>query len=78
MQAHVLPCPSSIRLPKEQGHGFPVFIEREEQREIIRQECIAAHNHYQETGLHVPHAEVKEWIAQLRQGKKADAPKCHI
>ena len=54
------------------------FVEREEQREAIRRECIAAHEHYQQTGLHVSHAEVKEWIAKLRQGKKVEAPECHI
>ena len=54
------------------------FVEREEKREALRQECIAAHEHYQLTGLHVSHAEVKEWIAGLRQGKKVAPPKCHI
>ena len=54
------------------------FVEREEKREAIRQECIAAHEHYQQTGLHVSHAEVKEWMAGLRQGKKAEPPECHI
>jgi predicted transcriptional regulator len=53
------------------------FVEREEKREAIRQECIAAHEHYQQTGLHVSHAEVKAWVAQIRRGKKAKAPKCH-
>ena len=54
------------------------FVEREEKRETIRQECVAAHEHYQQTGLHVSHAEVKEWIAGLRQGKKVEPPKCHM
>ena len=53
------------------------FVEREEKHEAIRQECIAAHEHYQQTGLHVSHAEVKEWIARLRQGKKVEPPQCH-
>ncbi len=54
------------------------FVEREEKREAIRQECIAAHEHYQQTGLHLTQAEVKEWIARLRQGKQANMPTCHI
>lgn len=58
--------------------AIAAFVDREEKREAIRQECIAAHEHYQQTGQHVSHAEVKEWIAQIRQGKKAKAPKCHI
>ena len=53
------------------------FVEREEKREAIRKECIAAHEHYEQTGLHVRHAEVKEWIAKLRQGKKVEPPRCH-
>ena len=58
--------------------AITAFVEREEKREAIRQECIAAHEHYQQTGLHVTQAEVKDWIAQLRQGKQVGAPKCHI
>jgi len=54
------------------------FVEREEKREAIRQECIAAHEHYQQTGQYVSHAEVKEWITDLRQGKKVEPPKCHM
>lgn len=54
------------------------FVEREEKREALRRECLAAHEHYRQTGLHATQAEVKDWIARLRQGKQADAPKCHI
>ena len=54
------------------------FVEREEKREAVRQECLAAHDHYQQTGLHVSHAEVKEWIAALREGKDGKAPQCHL
>lgn len=46
-------------------------------RESIRHECILAQKHYRQTGLHVTQTEVKEWIAQIRQGKNVDAPKCH-
>lgn len=53
------------------------FTEREEKHEAIRQECIAAREHYQQTGLHVTHTEVKTWIAQLRQGKMVVPPQCH-
>ena len=58
--------------------AIAAFVEREEKREAIRQECIVAHEHYEKTGLHVTNAEVKEWIGQLRQGKKVEPPKCHI
>ena len=58
--------------------AIAAFVDREEKREAIRQECIAAHEHYQQTGLHVSHDEVKKWISELRQSKKAEPPKCHI
>lgn len=46
-------------------------------RELLRHECILAQRHYHQAGLHVTQAEVKEWIAQNRQGKNVDAPKYH-
>ena len=87
MQAQTSPI--SIRLPAElkarvqslasmRQRSTNALVEREEKREALRQECIAAHDHYRQTGLHVTQAEVKDWIARLRQDKQADAPKCHI
>ncbi len=58
--------------------AITAFVEREEKREALRQECIAAHNHYEQTGLHVTNAEAKDWIEALRQGKKVERPKCHM
>ena len=58
--------------------AITAFVEREEKREALRQECIAAHEHYEQTGLHVTNAEVKDWIEALRQGKKVERPKCHM
>ena len=81
MQTQANSSPISIRLPAElkaRVQAVAAFVEREEKREAIRQECIAAHEHYQRTGLHVTQAEVKDWIARLRQGKQTDAPICHI
>lgn len=54
------------------------FVEREEQREALRQECRAAHEHYLRTGLHVTQAEVKDWAARLGQDSEAAPPACHI
>ena len=54
------------------------FVEREEKREAIRQECVAAHEHYQQTGLHITQTEVKDWIARPRQGERTDVPVCHM
>lgn len=54
------------------------FVEREEQREALRQECRAAHEHYLRTGLHVTQAEVKDWAARLGEDREAPPPICHI
>ena len=54
------------------------FIEREEKREAIRQECIEAHEEYLRTGLHLTGEEVDSWVDQLLQGNNVDMPKCHV
>ncbi len=54
------------------------FVEREEKREALRQECLAAHEHYMLTGLHLTNDEVVEWMDKIIQGGKAPMPKCHI
>lgn len=54
------------------------FVEREEKREAIRQECIAAHEEFLRTGLHLTGEEVDAWVDQLLQGNVTDMPKCHI
>lgn len=54
------------------------FVEREEKREALRQECLAAHEHYMLTGLHLTNDEVVEWMDKIIQGEKAPMPKCHI
>ena len=54
------------------------FVDREEKREAIRQECIAAHEEYLRTGLHLTGEEVDAWVDQLLQGNTMDMPKCHV
>lgn len=54
------------------------FVEREEKREALRQECLAAHEHYMLTGLHLANDEVVEWMDKIIQGEKVPMPKCHI
>ena len=53
------------------------YVEREEAREQLRQDALAAWQHYQETGLHVTEAEADRWLAKLESGKRAAPPKCH-
>jgi len=53
------------------------FLDREEKREAIRRECIAAHEEYMLTGLHVTGEEVDAWVDRLLKGEKAELPECH-
>lgn len=53
------------------------YVEREEKREAFRQEALTAWAAYQETGLHVTHAEADAWMAQLEAGQDAEPPECH-
>jgi predicted transcriptional regulator len=54
------------------------YVEREEKREQLRQDALAAWTHYQATGLHASAEEADAWLAKLEAGKKAKPPKCHI
>ena len=53
------------------------YVEREEQREQLRQDALAAWTHYQTTGLHVTAEEADAWLAKLEAAKDAAPPKCH-
>ena len=53
------------------------YVEREEKREQLRLDALAAWDHYQTTGLHVTAEEADSWLAKLEAGKKAPPPKCH-
>ncbi|GLS23193.1 hypothetical protein GCM10007874_62130 [Labrys miyagiensis] len=53
------------------------YLEREEQRERLRQETLAAWEQYQATGLHVTAEEADAWLAKLEAGEDVDPPECH-
>lgn len=53
------------------------YVEHEEQREQLRQDALAAWNHYTSTGLHVTQEEADAWLAKLEAGQEAPLPKCH-
>ena len=53
------------------------YLDREEQREQLRQDALSAWDHYQKTGLHVTGKEADDWLAKLGAGKQAKPPKCH-
>jgi predicted transcriptional regulator len=54
------------------------YVEREEKREQLRQDALAAWAGYQTTGLHVTAREADAWLAKLEAGKHAVIPKCHV
>ncbi len=54
------------------------YVEREEKRERLRQDALAAWAGYRTTGLHVTAAEADAWLARLEAGKDAAVPKCHV
>lgn len=53
------------------------YVEREEKRERLRQDALAAWDAYQTTGLHVTAEEADAWLARLERGEDAAAPECH-
>jgi predicted transcriptional regulator len=53
------------------------YVGREEKREQMKQDALAAWAHYQETGLHVSGDEADAWLAKLEAGEDAEAPECH-
>ena len=54
------------------------YVSREEKREQLRKDAIAAWDHYQSTGLHITGEEVDAWMAKLEAGEDAEAPECHV
>ena len=53
------------------------YLEREEKREQLRQDALAAWADYETTGLHLTAEEADAWLAKLEAGKRAAIPKCH-
>jgi predicted transcriptional regulator len=54
------------------------YVSREEKREQLRQDALAAWKAYQETGLHATAEEADAWLAKLEAGEDAKAPECHV
>ena len=57
--------------------ALETFVEREEQREKLRQDAMKAHEEYMLTGLHVTNVEAKDWLSELSKGNNTEPPKCH-
>ena len=54
------------------------FVDREEKREGVRQDAIAAWEAYQVTGLRVTMDEADSWLAKLQNGEDAAPPQSHV
>ncbi len=54
------------------------YVTREEKREHLRQDALAAWSHFQTTGLHATAEEADAWLAKLEAGEDAEAPECHV
>jgi predicted transcriptional regulator len=53
------------------------YVEREEKRQRLHQDALAAWADYQATGLHATAGEADAWLAKLEAGEDAAAPECH-
>ena len=53
------------------------YVSREEQREQLPRNALAAWDHYSTTGLHVTGEEADVWFAELEKGQSAQPPECH-
>jgi predicted transcriptional regulator len=53
------------------------FVAREEKREQLRRDALAAWDAYQANGLHATAEEADAWLARLEAGEDAQAPECH-
>lgn len=54
------------------------YVEREEKREVFRQDTLKAWEEYRTTGQHVTADEADTWLAQLEQGNDIEPPECHV
>lgn len=54
------------------------YVAREEKRERLRRDALAAWNHYRTTGLHATAGEADAWLAKLEAGENAEAPECRV
>lgn len=53
------------------------YVDREEKREVFRQETLKAWEAFRTTGLHLTADEADDWMAQLEQGNDFEPPECH-
>lgn len=54
------------------------YVDREEKREVFRQETLKAWENFRENGLHLTVDEADAWMAQLERGNDIEPPECHV
>jgi predicted transcriptional regulator len=54
------------------------YVAREEKRDRLRQDALAAWQEYCATGLHATGEEADVWLAKLEAGEDAEVPECHL
>lgn len=53
------------------------YVEREERREALHKDTLAAWEEFQATGLHATAEEVDQWLASWGTDDERSAPECH-
>lgn len=53
------------------------FVDREEKREALDRDTVAAWEEYERTGLHLTGEEVDAWLARVEAGEDCPPPECH-
>ena len=53
------------------------YVEREEKREALREETLAAWDEFQTSGLHATADEVGQWLESWGGENETPAPACH-
>lgn len=53
------------------------YVSYEEWHDQIWREANEAIEEYEQTGLHLTHGEVKEWLRRRAAGEDVDLPECH-
>ena len=53
------------------------YVEKEEARRSFIGDAEEASRHYEETGLHLTHEEVEDWLLSWGTDDERDPPQCH-
>lgn len=53
------------------------YVDRKEAQEKFKQEALLSWENFQETGLHLTHQEVDDWLDTWGTNKERVVPKCH-